>query len=69
MEIKTKYNLGDNVFTLSKEMKIVEKEVKRVSVFVWPDETRVNYDFVDGSDAYEDKCFASKEELLKHIQS
>lgn len=69
MELRTKYKIGDNVFTLSKEMKIVEKEVKRVSVFVWPDETRVNYDFVDGSDAYERMCFGTKEELIKFIQS
>lgn len=69
MELRTKYKIGDNVFTLSKEMKIVEKKVKRVSVFVWPDETRVNYDFDDGSYEYEDKCFGTKEELLKFIQS
>ena len=69
MELRTKYKIGDNVFTLSKEMKIVEKEVKRVSVFVWPDETRVNYDFVDGGDSYEEMCFGTKDELLKFIQS
>lgn len=69
MEIKTKYNLGDNVFTLSNELKIVEQTIKRVSVFVWPDGTRVSYDFVEGGEEYEDKCFASKDELLEYIQS
>ncbi len=69
MEIKTKYNLGDNVFTLSNELKIVEQTIKRVAVFVWPDETRVSYDFAEGGEEYEDKCFASKDELLKYIQS
>ena len=69
MEIKTKYNLGDNVFTLCKERKIVEQTIKRIAVFVWPDEIRVSYDFTDGGEEYENMCFASKDELLEYIQS
>lgn len=69
MEIKTKYNLGDDVFTWGKDGKIAKRTIKRISVFVWPDETRVSYDFTDGGEEYEDLCFPSKEAFLEYITS
>lgn len=69
MEISTKYNIGDNVFTLSKESKIVERTIERVSIFAYSDEVRINYTFTDTSSEYETMCFPSKEALLEYIQS
>ncbi len=69
MEISTKYNIGDNVFTLSKESKIVERTIQRISIFAYSDEVRVNYSFTDDSSEYETMCFPSKEALLEYIQS
>lgn len=68
MEIKTKYSVGDKIYTIDDNFRAVEKTIKRISVFVWPDETKVNYDFMEGGDEYEDKCFSSLSDLLKQVK-
>lgn len=68
MEIKTKYSIGDKIYTIGDQLRAVEKTVKRIAVFVWPDETRVSYDFEEGGEEYEDRCFSSLSDLLKQIK-
>lgn len=68
MEINTKYKIGDKIYTISDQLRAVEKTIKRIAIFVWPDETRVSYYFEEGGDEYEDKCFNSLSDLLKQIK-
>ena len=68
MEIKTKFNVGDVLFTI-KDMHIQSFTVKMVSVFC-DNEKRVSY--VEEGNLFashkEKDCFSSKEELLAYIQ-
>lgn len=69
MEIKTKFNVGDVLFTI-KNMHVVSFTVKCVSVFCDKDEKRISY-LEDGNlfaSHKEEECFTSKEELLAFIQ-
>lgn len=63
MEIKTKFNIGDKVWTICK-CKATEIEISAIIVDangVW---LRAKKDY---SAFCEDECFISKDELLKHI--
>lgn len=63
MEIKTKFNLGDSVWTIC-DFKAVEIEVRAMSV----DEDGVwLLTAGDYRRYHEDHCFATKEELIKYI--
>lgn len=65
MEIKTKFAIGDKVWTVN-EVKAVEVEISAMVVDgrgVW---VRDNADFTLH---HENNCFPTKEELLKHIMN
>ena len=68
MEVKTKFNIGDIVYTIEpKKMKIKEVKIASVTVFCYTSETVVKiYDEV-GDGYYEEKCFSSEKELLTYI--
>lgn len=70
MEIKTKYSIGDKIYTIDDNFRAVEKTIKRISIFVWhPDETKILYDFEEGGcEEYEYRCFSSLSDLLKQIK-
>ena len=69
MNIKTRYNVGDTVYTIDKNsMKVLPFKVK--SIVVISDESTAirltpegqNYDSYD-----ERKCFPTEEELIKYV--
>lgn len=65
MEIKTNFNLGDSVWTI-RDYKAAEIEVRSMSI----DESGVWVHTADDYRRYhEDKCFATKEELIAYITS
>lgn len=68
MEFKTKFNIGDKVFTI-KEMRIFHFVIKSVSVYNSEMGTRISYS--DGTFYFyeEQNCFRSEEELLNFIHS
>lgn len=73
MDIKTKFNVGDKVFTLDKETFKMKRFVVG-SVSIWADDdTMVTYypkkeESVTFNERYnENMCFASENELLSHI--
>lgn len=74
MEIKTKFNINDKVFTIdTKTLKMKEIEIGSVCVFADEDGNRVKY-IAKGeslmSDSYkEDVCFGTDQELLNHIRN
>ena len=72
MTIETKFNIGDTVFTIdNKTSKIKEFEIEKIFVVKSENYTQVNYKEVGASlldpDYKEDKCFATKEELIDFI--
>jgi hypothetical protein len=73
MNIQTRFNVGDKVFTLDKETFKMKKFVVG-SVSIWADDdTKVTYypkkdDIASYNERYDEKvCFASENELLGHI--
>lgn len=74
MEIKTKFNIGDKVYTIDpKTIKIKGFKVARISAFTTTNgNVIVNLYPKDNSflsDYYEEnKCFSSQEELIKFIK-
>lgn len=69
MEIKTKFNVGDVLFTI-KNMHVVSFTVQCVSVFCDKDRKSISY-FEEGkllNSHKEEECFTSKEKLLAYIQ-
>ena len=72
MDFKTKFNIGDEVFTIdTRTLQIKKFKVARIAVSMtessqsaslYPDTSYL-------SDSYEDdKCFPSQDELLKYIK-
>ena len=73
MEIKTKYNLYDEVYII-KENKIVKRTISGVNVFAGVNSIRVSYDLKKDTTDYtnmtsEEDVFPSKEALLEYLQS
>lgn len=68
MNIKTKFNIGDTVYTVI-DCEIVGYEVGKIFVFVYEDkEPSISYQATDHSlDINESFLFASKEELIHHL--
>lgn len=67
MEIKTKFNIGDTLFTI-KNMHVISFNVKAVSAFSSEGIRNVNY-MSDAFDFYKEAdCFKTKEGLLAFIQ-
>lgn len=72
MEIKTKFGVGDKVFTITPDLKIREFIVESVLIYVAEDMGVCIKYKGDGEAPYmhaheEDKCFSSREELLAYI--
>lgn len=71
MEIKTKFNIGDKVFTIDKDSFKI-KEFKVASMMVFFNSTgnlrTTLYPADDYISSYEEeKCFSTREDLLKYI--
>lgn len=70
MEIKTKYNVGDKLWTI-KDCKAIEFEVGSLLINVNNDKKRISYypktDVFSTENYEEDICFSSKEELIKAL--
>lgn len=62
MEIKTKFGIGDKVWTI-KGCKAVELEINYIVV----SRDEVRYGDGQYNTNLETECFASKEELIRHI--
>lgn len=73
--ITTKFNVGDKAFTIDKKtMKIKEFEVDMISIYLQSDgKPDIMYKASDAGilddSIREDKCFATKHELLTFIES
>lgn len=73
MDIQTKFNLGDTAYTIDpSSMKLKSFEVKKIMVST--SENQVYTSLLDAEDYTaihydEDKCFATKEELLEYVQA
>ena len=71
MTIKTKFDVGDKVFTIdSSTLKVKEFEVSRIATYTKNDETSVSLypkgDFsTSGYD--ESKCFSTQAELITYV--
>lgn len=66
MEIISKFNLGDKVFTI-RNNKAREIEIKSITVDekgVWYSDSEASYIY---SPHKETECFATREELIKYI--
>lgn len=74
MEIKTKYNIGDSVFFINEKGKVDNKQIddirirveKRYKLFGVSIETDIIY-YINCKYVDEEKCFPTKEELLKSL--
>ena len=74
MNIKTKFNVGDKVFTIDPStIKIREFEVEQVKVLAEGGDVKVRYhakgDSIFREDYPEEKCFNTTEELLTFIST
>lgn len=67
MEIKSKYNVGDTLYTIE-DMKVLKFEVYAVSSFWSKHVNGVSYHRKDSFSSYaEEKCFKSESELINHL--
>ena len=67
MEIKTKFNIGDTLFTIE-NMRITSFRIDAASVLVTKNDVIVNY-FSDVTSHKETECFPTKEALIDYINS
>lgn len=68
MDIRTKFQVGDELFTL-KDMKIISFRVQNISIFCAQKNIRISYgNGVDYNFYEERECFRTKEDLLMFIQ-
>lgn len=70
MEIKTKYNVGNKLWTI-KDCKAIEFEVESLLINVNKDKNSISYypkkDMFSSENYEENICFSSKEELIKAL--
>lgn len=75
METRTKFNLGDKVFGISYEHKLVEFAVGKINISIKEDGICTDYYPSDGKGSYvispieERYSFASKEDALNYINN
>lgn len=69
MQIKTKFNCGETVFTIDpKNLKVFSFVIDSIIVHLWKGKVSTSIYPKDGTTSYnEDNCFSTKEELIKHI--
>jgi hypothetical protein len=65
MEIKTKFNIGDTLFTIE-NMRITSFEVEAVSVLMMKENAIVSY-YSGVVSHLETECFPTKETLIDYI--
>ncbi|MBA7489039.1 MAG: hypothetical protein HG422_08465 [Prevotella sp.] len=65
MEIKTKFNIGDTLFTIE-NMRITSFEIDTVGVFMTKKNVTVNY-YSGVIPHKETECFPTKEALIDYI--
>jgi hypothetical protein len=70
MDIKTKFNVGDKLWTI-KDFKAYEFEVGRISIYADKQNADVNYypkgDFMSTDSYKEINCYSTKEELISTL--
>ena len=74
MKIETKYDIGDKVFFINHYKEIVQEKINNIDISViraflsFGNRATVNIKyFVAGEVIDEEKCFKTKEELLKSL--
>jgi hypothetical protein len=68
MDIRTKFQVSDELFTL-KDMKIISFRVQNISVFCAHKDIKISYGNGVDYNFYEERvCFRTKEDLLRFIQ-
>lgn len=70
MNIQTKYNIGDKVFTIdTRAMKIIEFTIDSMYISVGKDRADVFYTALSEAQHYKEECcFATKHELLTFLE-
>lgn len=74
MEIKTKFNVGDEVFAITHEHRLVKFVVGRIDVAIKKDEVGVFCCPSDGNGGYEympfdeKYCFATEDEAMSYVK-
>lgn len=71
MEVKTKFNVGEEVYALNDKNKIEKSSIEKVLVFATKTDVSISY-YLAGwgySSVNEDMLFTTKEALLEYIQS
>ena len=74
MQINTKYNIGDKVFVINNQKEVAQGKINKIIInvnraflaFGNRFETVIKY-IVDNKLINEEKCFKTKEELLKEL--
>lgn len=67
MEIKTKFNINDEIWTMA-DNKAVTGIIKSISINIISNKTEINYVMMFNNRIREEsKCFKTKEELLKSL--
>lgn len=74
MKIKTKYNVGDMIFFIERDRQVAGVIVRGIRIKVEPKflsfgnstTTSINYEVADDV-IEEERCFSTKEELLKSL--
>lgn len=74
MDIKTKFNIGDRAYFIH-DARVESQLVLEIRINVsadfnvsgYPKYVSVSYRFLSADNIPEDKCFASKEELIKSL--
>lgn len=70
MKLQTKFSIGDNVFALSSDYRLMEGVVTSVNVFAYEDgKINVSYNVrgMQRDNYYEPMLFATKEEIYKRV--
>lgn len=71
MDIKTKFKIGDTIYTID-NCAIKELVVNRICIFVYEEKTRIRYECDKNSQSFtvgEENAFPSREALLYNIQN
>ena len=68
MEIKTKYKIGDTLYTIE-NFNIIKFEVSRIYVFVYENGINISYSKKSSADYKESECFRTEDELIKQLKS
>lgn len=70
MEFKTNFQVGDELVSMTRYLKIVTFKVKKVIVTATAEETEVSYMAEGGYDTYDERlCFRSEDELFAYIKA